>query len=89
MITAFLYRAMEEIMWKNIVEPAKLQMAIWRFRITCWILKATNTHTECVIRIAFPLQQWWGERASMIRCTYIACLDYLRLVLAPTTCTAL
>ena len=31
---------------------------IWRMRITCWIPKATNTHSEHVIRIPFPLQQW-------------------------------
>ena len=53
-------------MWKNIVEPAWLQMAMWRVRIACWILKATNTHSECVILIASPLQQWWDERASAL-----------------------
>jgi hypothetical protein len=36
-------------------------------------VKATNTHSEYVIRIAFPLQQWLHERASMLRYTYIAC----------------
>ena len=76
-------------MWENIVEPAWLQMVIWRVRITCWILKATNTHSECVILIAFPLQQWWDERASMLRCTCVACLVYLRLVSAPTAWRAL
>ena len=29
---------------------------IWRMRIACWIPKATNTDLECVILIAFPLQ---------------------------------
>ena len=33
-------------------------MTIWRMRIACWIPKTTNTHSECVILIAFPLQQW-------------------------------
>ena len=42
-------------------------MTIWRMRIACWIPKATNTHSEYVIRIVFPLQQWLYERAS----TYI------------------
>jgi len=44
-------------------------MTIWRRRITCWIPKATNTHSEYVILFAFPLQQWLNERASM----YITC----------------
>jgi hypothetical protein len=49
-------------------------MTMWRMRIACWITKATNTHSEYVIVIAFPLQQWLHERASMLRYTYIACL---------------
>ena len=48
-------------------------MTIRRMRIACWITKATNTHSECVTLIAFPLQQRLHERASMLRCTYIAC----------------
>ena len=35
--------------------------------IVRWIPKATNTHTVCVILIAFPLQQWLHESASMLR----------------------
>jgi len=62
-----------EIMWKNIVEPESPQMKIWRMRISCWMPKATNTLSECVIFIAFPLQQWLHERATMLRYTYIAC----------------
>ena len=33
-------------------------------------IKATDTHLECVILIAFPLQQWLHERASMLRNMY-------------------
>ena len=40
-------------MWKNIVQPDRPQMAIWRTRMACWIPKATNTHSEYVILIAF------------------------------------
>ena len=47
---------------------------IRHMRFACWITKATNTHSECVIFIAFPWQQWLHERASMLRYTYIACL---------------
>ena len=32
------------------------------------------THSGCVILIAFPLQQWWYERASILRYMPIACL---------------
>ena len=30
-------------------------MAIWPMRIASWITKATNTHSEYVILIAFPV----------------------------------
>jgi hypothetical protein len=59
--------------WENIAERSRPQMTIWRMRIACWIPKATNTHSEYVILIAFPLQQSLYERASMLRCTYVAC----------------
>ena len=44
-------------------------MTIWRMRIACWILKATNTHLQYVLLFAVPQQQWLQERASMLRCT--------------------
>jgi hypothetical protein len=47
-------------------------MTIWQMRIACWVPKATNTHSQCVIFIPFPLQQWLHERASMLRYTCIA-----------------
>ena len=61
-------------MWKNIVEPGRPQMTIRRLRIACWIPRATNTHTPCVVLTAFPQQHWLHERASMLRYTYIDCL---------------
>ena len=45
-----------------------------RMRIACWIPKATNTHSQYVILIAFLLQQWLHECASVLRHTYIAWL---------------
>jgi len=53
-----------EIMWKN-VGWVKPQITVWRMRIACWITKATNTHSEYVIHIAFPLQQKLHESASV------------------------
>ena len=67
-------RAVYEIMWKSIVDPDRPQITIWRTSIACWIPKATNTHSECVILITFPLQQFLHEHDSMLRYTYIACL---------------
>ena len=63
-----------EIMWKNILKPDRPQMTIWRMRFACWITKATATHSECVILIAFPLQPWLHERASMLCFMYVVCL---------------
>ena len=61
----FLNRAVYEIMWKNIVELGRPQTTIQRMRIACWITKVTNTHSEYVIFISFPLQQWSQERTSV------------------------
>ena len=49
---------------------------IRRMRFACWITKATDTHThtEYLILIAFPRQQWLRERASVLRYAYNACL---------------
>jgi len=63
--TAFMFNklffenlAIYEIRWKNIVEQDRPQMKTWCMRIACWIPRATNTHSGCVIIIiiASPLQ---------------------------------
>jgi len=36
---------------------------IRRLRFESWITEATNTHSECVIIIAFPQQQWLHKHA--------------------------
>jgi hypothetical protein len=38
---------------------------IRRMRFSCWITKATDTHSEYVILIAFPKQQGLRERAKV------------------------
>ena len=43
---SFEKRAIYEIMKKNILQPDRSQMIIWRMSIACCILKATNTHTQ-------------------------------------------
>jgi len=50
-------RAIYEIMSKNIAEPDRPQMTIWRMRIACQITKATNTNSVYVILIELPMQQ--------------------------------
>jgi len=51
-----------EIMRELIVHPGRPQMTIMRMRFTCKITKATDTHSECVIIIAFVRQKWLRER---------------------------
>ena len=63
----FLNRAFHEITWKNIVQTDRPHVTIWHMRIASWKPNATNTHSEFAILIAFPLQQWLHERASMLR----------------------
>jgi len=61
-------------MWKNTVQTGRPQTTIWRMRVACWKPKATNAHSEYVILVAFLLQQWLHERASMLHYAYTACL---------------
>jgi len=57
----FHVRAVCEVILGNTVETDsqtdRPQMIIWRMRIACWLTKATDTHSEYVIRIALPLQE--------------------------------
>jgi hypothetical protein len=41
-------------------------------RIAYWITKATDAHSEYVVLIALPLQQWLHVRTSLLRYTYFA-----------------
>ena len=61
-------------MWKNIVEPGRLQMTVWGMHIACWLPKATNAHLDYVIITAFAWQQWLHKRASMLHYIYSASL---------------
>jgi hypothetical protein len=72
-ITFFFFEN-REIMWKNMVEPDRPQVTIWRMSFAGWIHKAKNTHSAYVVLITFLLHQWLHERASVLRNTYIACL---------------
>ena len=71
-------------MWKNIVQPVRPQMTIWRMRIANQVPEATNTLSEFVILIDILLQQRLHERGSMLRHRYIACLVYSLLYVRST-----
>ena len=62
--------AFYDIMWKN-VESGRLNVVIWRIGIACLIPKATNTLSEYVLFIAFPIKQWLHELASMLRYMWV------------------
>ena len=62
------------MMWKNTVELVTPEMTLQHMRVTYWIAKATNTRSEYVLLISFPVQQRLHERASMLRYTCTACL---------------
>jgi len=57
------YRAVYETPWKNMVDANWLQMTGQRARFACCVRKATDTHLEFVIPIAFLLQQ------GLLECT--------------------
>jgi len=48
--------AVNEIMWKNILECGGTQMTIWGMCIACWIPEATNTHSNI----------YWFSNATMV-----------------------
>jgi hypothetical protein len=53
-------------MWKNIVQPARSQMTVWRMHFAGWMPKATGTHSEYVTLQAFSRQLWLCERSSVL-----------------------
>ena len=67
------------IVWKNIVEPGRPQMTIWRKRISRWVPKATNTDLEYVISIAFPLLQRLTVPLRCVLCTLTALLHIVEI----------
>jgi len=58
-------------------------MTTVRLYIACCITKATNTHSQYVILVSFPQQQWLQDRAFILSYTYIACLVWWH---SNTTC---
>jgi len=57
---------------RQATNDSKTRRMLMAYQIT----KATDTHSEYVIHVAFPWHQWLRERASILRVcyTYNACL---------------
>jgi hypothetical protein len=47
----------------TIVKRIRPKMTIWHMRNARWTHTDKNTHSEYVIRVEFPLQQWLRKRA--------------------------
>jgi hypothetical protein len=67
-------------MWKNNVEPGRPHMTRRRMSISRNVPKATVTHSEYVIRIAFPLQQYLHERAIKLHVQTLHCVSWVWFV---------
>jgi hypothetical protein len=68
-------------MWKNIVQPDRLQKTTWGMRISRCIPKATNSYSQYVILISFPLKQWLHKRTSVLCYMQVACRKILLLLM--------
>ena len=75
-------RAVYEIRWKNFAERGRPQMTIWRMLIACWITKATDTHSEYVILIAFPLATVVARTRlnASLHVHFLSCLTLAKLL---------
>jgi hypothetical protein len=71
-------------MWKNTVETDRPQVTIWSraLHASC---ETINTILEYVLILAFPLQQWLRERATILSYTNIVCL--LFVMIPQTVCS--
>jgi len=83
-ITISKNHAIYEIMWKNMrVKQATDDNIILHMCTACWIIKATDLHSEYVIIIAITRQQW------LHKCTSMLCLHvHLPVLLIPHSITA-
>ena len=70
-------------LWDNVEKYCRSRQVtddsiILRMRIACWIPKGRDTHSEYVILIAVPRQQWLRERAPqcyVIRILSVLCIS--------------
>jgi len=43
--------AVGEMVWKNVVEPERPKMTIWRIHISRWVPKATNDKFDVILTV--------------------------------------
>jgi hypothetical protein len=66
-------------LWDNVERYCRVRQAtdgntIWHMHFAYWILKATDTHSECVILLAFAHQQWLCKCTSVLH-LHVHCLS--------------
>ena len=69
--------------WDNVEKYGRLgrpQMTIWHMHIPCWVPKATNTPSECVILNCFSTAIMVAQMCLNV-ILYVYCLSYLPFVL--------
>ena len=65
------------MMWKDIVEPDRPQMTIWRTRIACWVPKVTNTHSSHVLSTYCFSTSTMVSRMRLYVTLYVYCVSCL------------
>jgi hypothetical protein len=70
-ILCHVYEQMRKKVWYS--RTGHNDTIIGRMRLAGWINKVIETHSEYVIFIASPRQQWLRERAPTFCYTYVAC----------------
>jgi hypothetical protein len=69
----FLNCAVNEIMWKDFVEPDEPQMTMWCRCIACWIPTYNHKHKHSICNT------YWFSTTTLIACM---CLDVTLYILA-------
>ena len=62
-------RFVYEITWKNMIQPGRPKMTIWRMRIACRITKATNTYSGYVT----PIYSERQKKKKKVSPTHVHC----------------
>jgi len=63
-------------MLRNMVEPGRPQMTMWRLWISRWVPKTTNAHLEYVIHIAFPGNNHCTNITFSIHCCLVGLCNF-------------
>ena len=66
-------------LWYNVEKYSRAGQTTDDMRIGCCVPRAENTRWGRVMLIAFPLQEWFDERAAVLNYTYIAVLLVIKL----------